>query len=197
MRTTRVLVCALLAVGSLACSTTLVPLTYAPMTAVSRQTPDTPLIAVGKFQDGRNITYGENWLGAIRGGYGNELKRLRTEKPMSEVVQDAFAEGLRARGVYADTGTGKFTLDGTITKLDCSEYFNLEAHAHVDVRVTDDASHGLVFSKSYAADQTEGGFGAGIFASVETLRVLAEKTLRELVDKVLDDPDLRAALQKQ
>ena len=53
----------------------------------------------------------------------------------------------------------------------------------------------MLYAKTYQADQTEGGFGAGIFGSVETLRVLAEKTLRELVDKVLDDPQLREALQ--
>ena len=65
----------------------------------------------------------------------------------------------------------------------------------MDVHVTETASHTLLYSKTYQADQTEGGFGAGIFGSVETLRVLAEKTLRELVDKVLDDPQLREALQ--
>ena len=165
------------------------------MSVAPRTAPDDPLVSVGTFQDGRDASYGTDWLGAIRGGYGNPLKTLRTLKPMSEVVQEAFAAGLRARGVYAEPGQGKFTLEGTISKLDCSEYFNLEAHAHVDVRVTETASHALLYSNTYRADQTEGGFGAGILASVETLRVLAEKTLRELVDKVLDDPQLREALQ--
>lgn len=197
MRNTRLIVCAAFSACALACSTTYVPLTYVSPDAVIRATPDVALISVAPIQDGRNIRYGADWLGAIRGGYGNELKRLRTQKAMAEVVQDAFAEGLRARGVYAEGDAGEFTLEGTITKLDCSEYFNLEAHAHLDVRVIAKASHALVYSKSYAADKTEGGFGAGIFASVETLRVLAEKTLRELVDQVLDDPLLRQALQAQ
>jgi len=35
----------------------------------------------------------------------------------------------------------------------------------------------------------------GIFAPVEDLRARTEKTLRETVDKALDDPALRAALQ--
>ena len=197
MRFLRLLFCASVASATLACSTTNVPLTYAASSAVTRADPAVPLVSVGPFQDGRNISYGSDWLGAIRGGYGNELKRLRTQKPMSEVVQEAFAEGLRARGVYAEAGQGRFTLAGTITKLDCSEYFNLEAHAHVEVVVSETESHAQVYTKAYQVDETEGGFGAGVFASVETLRVLAEKTLRELVDRALDDPELRKAVQSR
>ena len=189
------LLIAILALGATACGTTLVPLHYQAVNAPARSGPDTPLVSVGTFQDARDADYGTDWLGAIRGGYGNRLKTLRTEKPMQEVVQDAFADGLRARGIFAEPGEGKFALEGTIEKLDCSEYFNLEAHAHVSVRVTEAATHALLYTSTFRADQTEGGMGAGIFGSVETLRVLAERTLRELVDKALDDPALRKALQ--
>ena len=195
MRNAVRLVVATLAFLALGCSTTYVPLRYEA--AAPHTGPDTPLVSVGAIQEGRNISYGPDWLGAIRGGYGNELKRLRTQKPTTEVVQEALADGLRARGVYAEPGQGKYSIEGTLTKLDCSEYFNLEAHAHADIRVVETSSHALLYSRSYQADETEGGFGAGIFASVETLRVLAEKTLRELVDQVLDDPSLRQAIQGQ
>jgi hypothetical protein len=154
-----------------------------------------PLITAGPFVDGRNIDYGEDWLGAIRGGYGNELKRLRTQKPMAVVVQEAFADALRARGVYAEPGQGRLELQGTILKLDCSEYFNLEAHVLFEIRVLAADTKKALFTKQFIADQTEGGFGAGIFASVETLRLLAERTLREAIDKALDDPSLRTAIQ--
>jgi hypothetical protein len=188
-----------LAVVLAGCSTTYVPLNYgaAPVAppALASDSPAKALVSVVDFADARNISYGADWLGAIRGGYGNELKRLRAQKPISQVVADAFADGLRARGVYADPGQGKVTLGGTVTKLDCSEYFNLEAHAHLKVTVADTATKATIFEGAYDADQTEGGFGAGIFASVETLRLLAEKTLRESVDEALDDPKLREAIQ--
>jgi hypothetical protein len=174
--------------------TTYVPLHYtsdAPATGA----PPTPLVSVGAFEDKRGVDIDTDWLGAIRGGFGNPLKKLRTQQPMSQVVQDAFADGLRSRGLFADSGQGKFLLEGTIEKLDCSEYFNLEAHAQVDLRLLDSGTHALVFSWPYRVDETEGGLGAGIFASVETLRVLAERTLRELVDRALDDPPMRRALQ--
>ena len=178
-----------------ACGTTLVPLKYAADSAVSAVSPPTPLISVGRFADDRGPRADADWLGAIRGGYGNRLKTLRTQVPMSQVVQEAYADGLRARGVFAEPGKGKFLLEGSVEKLDCSEYFNLEAHAWVTVRVRDQATGAQVWEWPYHVDETEGGLGAGLFGSVETLRLLAERTLRELVDRSLDDPGLRKAVQ--
>ena len=40
-----------------------------------------------------------------------------------------------------------------------------------------------------------GALDVGGFASVDDRRAVLEKTLRETVDKALDDPQLRAALQ--
>lgn len=187
------LVCAL---GTAACTTTLVPLRYDPTSATVRTAPDIPLISVGAIEDARTVDHGPDWLGAIRGGYGNRLKTLRTEKPAQLVVEEAFADGLRSRGVFADPGRGKFSLEGKLEKLDCSQYFNLEAHAHAQISVVRTDTRDVVYTRMVRADQTEGGLGAGIFGSVETLRVLAERTLRELVDKTLDDPALRSAVQQ-
>jgi len=183
--------------GAAACTTTYVPLQYKPDPAPAGIVSDTPLIAVGVFADARGGGHGADWLGAIRGGYGNPLKKLRTQRAMQTVVAEAFADGLRARGVFAQPGQGKFLLEGTIVKLDCSEYFNLEAHAHVDVRVLDALTRAQVYYSPYRVDETEAGMGAGIFASVETLRALAERALREVVDRALDDPALRTAVQGQ
>lgn len=185
------LVC--LAALQLAC-TTLVPLRYSDVPAATAAQA-TPLISVGPFKDSRAKDYGADWLGAIRGGMGNRLKTLRTEQSVSQVVQDAYADGLRTRGVFAEPGQAKFVLEGTIEKFDCSEYWNLEAHAHVTIRVRDNGTGAQVYSYPYLVDETEGGMGAGAFASVETLRLLAERTLRELVDRSLDDPGLRKAVQ--
>ena len=54
------------------------------------------------------------------------------------------------------------------------------------------------FKQTYSTSNIDGSVIAlniGIFAAVEDLRALTEKTLRETIDKALDDPALRAALQ--
>src|SRR3712207_1370693 len=46
------------------------------------------------------------WIGTIRGGYGNPLKRLHSDVPVDQVVAQAFAAGLAARGLHAPGGGG-------------------------------------------------------------------------------------------
>ncbi len=152
-------------------------------------------IRVGSFRDDRGTDI--DWLGAIRGGFGNRLKTLRTEKPTREVVEDAFRQALLARGWLAEPDAAEFELNGSIKKLDCSYYsFTRESHAHLDVELVDVASDRQIFANSYRADQTEGGLGAGIFASVETLRQLAERTLHDAINQVLDDAAFARALTR-
>jgi len=55
---------------------------------------------VGTFVDARGEP--ANWLGAIRGGFGNPLKNLESDRPVADIVGAAFADGLRARGVTVD-----------------------------------------------------------------------------------------------
>ena len=153
-----------LVAGSLSCWTS----TYAPLHDVAapqtRSRPDTPLISVGTFKDSRLGDHGPDWLGAIRGPMGDPVKKLRTQKPMQEVVEEAFADGLRARGIYAEPGHGRFVIEGTITKLDCSQFFHREAHVHVDVRVIAAETHALVYAKAYQTDKTEGASSGGFFS---------------------------------
>ena len=190
-----------LVVAALGC-TNYVPLHYGtapvPPRALATEPAVTPLVSVIEFEDARNISDGVDWLGAIRGagGPGFPMKRLRTEKPVTQVVEDAFADGLRARGVYAEPGQGKVTLGGRVLKFDCNQYFNFEAHANLVVLVSETATHALIYTGTYQADQTEGGPGPDLYKSVEVLRALAERTLREAVDRALDDPKLREAVQK-
>jgi hypothetical protein len=59
-----------------------------------------------------------------------------------------------------------------------------------------EARHSTV-TQTYTTSTLDGSVESleiGIFAAVEDLRALTEKTLRETVDKALDDPALRAAL---
>ena len=88
---------------------------------------------MGTFADDRGTN--ANWLGAIRGGYGNPLKKLYTDRPVSEVVEQAFTDALQTRKLLGDKQNAKVEITGEVIKFDCSYYFNREAHAHLLVKV--------------------------------------------------------------
>ena len=135
-----------------------------------------------------------DWLGAIRGGYGNVLKTLRTEEPTDIVVDKMYTDALMKSGIYDESTKAPYSLKVKITKFDCSYYWNREAHAYVDVSLIDNLTSNTKFSKSYKTDEEEAGAGAGIFGNVDTLRDLAENTMNKTVDKMLTDSEFIKAL---
>lgn len=178
-----------------ACSTTSVGLKYTASTTVAKVSPTALPVFLGTFLDQRGES--SNWLGAIRGGFGNPMKTLESERPVAELVRAAFSDGLRARGGVIDPASAQNQITGTIKKLDCSQYVRREAYADIEITVLDKTGQQR-FSRRYTASNVDGSLmslNVGIFASVDDLRVVLEKTLREAVDKALDDSALRAALQ--
>lgn len=177
------------------CSTTAVGLRYGAPATVAKVAPSSSPVVVGAFADQRGEP--PTWLGAIRGGFGNPLKNLESDRPVAELVKTAFADGLKARGAALDASPRQNQLVGSIKKLDCSQYVRREAYAEIELTVLDSSGQKR-FSKLYKANNLDGSLmtmNAGIFASVDDLRVVLEKTLREVVDQALDDGALRAALQ--
>lgn len=175
----------------LACSTHMVPLTYSSGASLVDHLGAKGSVRVGSVKDSRGTA--PNWLGAIRGGYGNPLKKLYTQRPTSEVVGDAFGEALKSRGLLAEESS-RYAINIDIRKLDCSYYVNREAHAHLNVELVSLEDSKTVYSRLYREDRTEGGVGAGIFGSVDHLRAFAETTLNAAVDQVLGDVEFRRAL---
>jgi uncharacterized lipoprotein YajG len=175
------------------CSTSSVGLTYKPTTAIVPLVSDTS-ISVGSFADNRGES--ATWFGAIRGGFGSPIKVLEATSSISELVQSAFSQGLRDRGIQVSS-TGHRQIGGVIKKLDCDQYERREATVEIEVSVTDTATGKQLFIHTFTAHNIAGSvlaLDAGIFGSVEKLRALAEKTLSEAVDKALDDPALQHAM---
>lgn len=178
-----------------ACSTTSVGLKYSAPTDVTKVAPATPAVVVGAFVDSRGEP--ATWLGAIRGGFGNPLKTLESDRPVSELVSTAFADGLKARGVSLEKSAGGLSLAGVVKKLECIQIARREGTVEVEVKVVD-GNGKQRFAKTYAANRLDGSIvtlSAGVFGSVEDLRQTLEATLKDVVDKALDDKELRAALQ--
>ncbi len=87
------------------------------------------------------------------------------------------------------------TVEGEVLKLDCSYFFNREAHALLLIRVLDQRSQAVLYSQEYRTDHKESGVGAGIFGNVEHLAEFERRTVNETVDKVFADPAFLAALR--
>lgn len=176
----------LLYLALIGCSTTQVQMQHEPY---GGEKTDNPIIAIGQFSDYRK--HDPNWLGAIRGGYGNPLKTLETPKPVKDVVRDAFQDGLRQRGLLASADDAKYILNVDIQQYDCNQYVRKESHIKLDIKVVDIKSNQQVFSDRIAVDNVEGSIlsmKTGVFGSVEELKNLAEKTLAQAVDNALDSP---------
>ena len=177
------------------CGTTRAPMTYQP-TASVQKSKTSGQVTVGSFVDSRGEA-DPTWAGALRGGFGNSLKVLALDKPVADVVKAAFADGLKARGASPSPAGSQPQLTGVIRKFECDQYVRREATIELDLTVLDAAGH-TKFTRSYRSNNIDGSMltlSTGVFASIEDLRVVMERTLRETVDKALDDSALRAALQ--
>lgn len=137
-----------------------------------------------------------NWLGAIRGGYGNRLKTLRTSTSTDVAIRGVYESALSENGILSRDTNAPYALNVTINKFDCSYYFNREAHSNLEISVTRKSNNEIILRKNYKSDDVEPGVGAGIFGSVETLAELAEKSLSNAINKMLLDPEFINAIEK-
>jgi hypothetical protein len=186
----------LLCLGLAACGTTQLPMTYTPTVqpvAVSR-----PVVAVGAVRDSREGGREDaNWIGTIRGGYGNPIKRLEAPVPVTEVVRKAFADALAARGMLA-AAAPRYTLSVDIRELSASQYVRREAVAEFHVTLTPSAGASPVLQDLERANQVNGSvlsFSTGVFGSVEDLQNIALSTMSQAIDRILDKPGFAAALR--
>ena len=101
-RNLRLLAPLLLCVGLAACGTTQVSMPYTPTSPPAAVPGARAVVAVGAVTDARpNAEADRNWIGTIRGGYGNPLKALHADEPIDRVIGKAFAAALAVRGLDA------------------------------------------------------------------------------------------------
>lgn len=185
------------------CSTNRVSLNYQAPTETRTLSALGPVIAAGPFADNRgdDAKRGDNgnWFGAIRGGFGNSLKTLLADEPISNVVAKTFADGLKARGLLAEDQGGVYLLSGAVRNFACKQYVRRDCIVQINVVVSQRSTQKEFFSKTYETSTVEGSLlapDAGIFGSVDKLKELAAKTLSTTVDKALDDPALMNVIQQ-
>jgi hypothetical protein len=170
------------------------PIKYKPV-GTSHPSEGLSNASVGNVVDLRGTP--SDWLGAIRGGYGNPLKKLYTEEETALIIEKAFEDALESRGVLAPEKLSEYRVDITLHKFDTNYYFNKEAHANLTVSLFNKPTNLIVFTNNYRTDNKKVGVGAGMFGSVESLADFANETLNETIDKAIDDPAFLAALSKR
>jgi len=170
------------------CSTHRVGLSYRPDEPAGPPV-GSPVFAIAEVVDRREKRPIE--LGVVRGGYGNVLKRLHTSEPVRDLVQRAFEDALRARGLLAPGGEILVLLRISVARLDCNYFMNREAHARFDLEARDAKTGKLLWERGYEQDLVESGIGAGIFANVDHLRGMAEKAMIQAIDEAVSDSQLR------
>lgn len=194
---------AVLALALAACGTTQTSIPYAPTTQPVRASQATPVVAIGRVTDARPDAAGSarNWVGTIRGGFGNPIKQLDTTAPVAEVVNDAFRDGLRARGLLAPSGTpAKHALDVVVEQFNANQLVQRVADARFAVTLTDPRTGAVRWrgTGTGAANSTSAGsvlVASGVFASVEELRLTAQRAMSDAVDNALNQPGFLAAVR--
>ena len=186
-----------------ACGTTQTTIPYAPATQPARAVQAAPVVAIGRVADARPNAEGSarNWVGTIRGGFGNPLKQLDTTAPVADVVRDAFRDGLAARGLLAPAGApARHSLDVTIEQFNANQMIQRAADARFAVTLTDPRTGAVQWrgTGAGASNSTTAGsvlVGSGVFASVEELRLTAQRAMSDAVDNALDAPGFRQAIR--
>ena len=196
----RFLILAVCGLALTACVSRQVDLAYSPSAPVALNRGAAaaagPTIVVGRFVDQRGEP--ANWLGAIRGGFGNPVKTLTTPTPVNEVVRKGFEDGLAARHLLSTEGTAAYTLTGVVRTFDCTQAARREANADVSISLVDNSTGRTVFSRDVQDNVVSGSpftLATGAFGSVDELGKVAAQALREVVDKALDDPGFRTAVK--
>ena len=181
------------------CWTTHFALKYQPPPKVTPAAAGTPTVMMGAFEDRRG--YKPNWIGRIRGTFGNSLEKLVVDESVATLVQTQFRDGLRARQFPVVDADAAFEISGVIRKLSSIQYVHLETDVEIEVRLRRQSTeqifthtysiHAVEASRAYSAQAAESA------RPVDAIRALTEKTLRDIVNQALDDPAFRAALQPQ
>jgi hypothetical protein len=174
-----------------ACSnSSVISLDYVPQPGqVVRGTPD---FSVGQFKDKRGVQ--AQTLGHVRMPIGPAVDTLQTRLPVSDIVANAFAYGLEARGMLAGASKGRFILQGDIQDLRAQLLVHPYGYARIRVNVVESASGAVVYSKVYEGERQSNAYRPGSGSPVPILRELTSRALQEAVDRALDDANMRQLL---
>ncbi len=180
------------------CWTTHLVLKYQAPPDVTPAAAGTPTLMVGAFADMRG--YKPNWIGRIRGTFGNSLEKLVVDESVATLVQTQFRDGLLARQFPVVDADAAFEISGVIRKLSSIQYVHVETDVEIEVQLRRLSTQEAIFTHTYSAHAVQASRAYTVQAvesarPVDAIRTLTQKTLRDVVNQVLDDPALRQVLR--
>jgi hypothetical protein len=119
---------------------------------------------------------------------------LQTRLLISDIVANAFAYALEARGMLAGASKGRFILQGEVQDLRSQLLVHPYGYARIRVNVVESASGAVVYSKVYEGERQSNAYRPGSGSPVPILRELTSRALQEAVDRALDDANMRQIL---
>ncbi|HEY2572499.1 MAG TPA: hypothetical protein VGH65_00475 [Verrucomicrobiaceae bacterium] len=168
-----------------------VSLDYQPH--LGQNIPGPRVVSIGRFSDMR--TQDDFKLGTVRSPIGTPLETLKTRVPMAAVARNAFAHGLKARGMLAAEPEGAYVLTGEVYELECYQMLYPVATAKIRVNIMRRGSGEITYSRVYQARRSGETYAPGSGSPVQTLTDIASRTLQQVVDQALDDRELRKRLR--
>lgn len=168
-------------------NSSVVSLDYVPQPGLMvRGNPD---FAVGEFKDKRGEK--AQVLGHVRLPIGPSVDTIQTRLPVRDVVRNAFAYALEARGMLATEVKGRFILTGEIQDLRSQLLVHPYGYARIRVNVVEAVSGRVVFTKVYEGERQSNAYRPGSGSPVPLLRDLTSRALQDCVDRALDDTHMR------
>lgn len=175
--------------GLSSCSnSSVVSLDYVP----GRMVRGTPDFVVGEFKDKRGQQ--AQTLGHVRLPVGPTVDTVQTRLPVRDIVRNAFAHALEARGMLAPGKGARFIIKGDIQDLRSQLLVHPYGYARIRVNVLDVATKAVVFTKVYDGERQSSAYRPGSGSPVPVLRELTSRALQDAVDRALDDPKMRESL---
>lgn len=191
-QTRRLLLClGLAAAGALSsCVSSQVSLDYQPRPGqVMRGNAE---FAVGAFANMRRE--GPFYLGTVRLPVGAPVENVMTRTPVEQIVANAFAHALDARGMLTRQGRAKYVVTGEVLDLYCQQIVHPYGYARIRVNIVNASSGQVIFSRVYKGERQSTAYRPGSGSPVPLLRELTSRALQDAVDAALDDREMRTRL---
>lgn len=158
--------------------------------------PHTPIMPVGAIQlQVADMRHAEspNWIADKRNGYGMRMASVTAQRPVADLVRDALAQELTARGVRL--GEGRTVVAVEVTRLESvgqNRFLSIGAIGSADLSVQIRRMDGTIaYARTFSVSNDE---EAGLAGTPGQARRAVERALSRVVGQTVSDPAFIRAL---